>query len=78
MAAGIAILVDGIRGCRCSMQPAAKYPSLSTLVHRQPFTVLPSQERSVAIPRWEQPDLGVKMAKKPAPAVSQSPGVPSE
>jgi len=32
----------------------------------------------VAIPRWEQPDLGTKMAKNPAPAVSQSPGVPSE
>ncbi len=32
-----------------------------------------NQERPVAIPRWEQPDLGMKMAENPAPEALQRP-----
>jgi hypothetical protein len=37
-----------------------------------------NQERPVAIPRWEQPDLGMKMAENEAPPASQVPEVPAE
>jgi hypothetical protein len=37
-----------------------------------------NQERPVAIPRWEQPDLGMKMADNEAPPASQVPEVPAE
>ena len=45
---------------------------------RAPAEGLLNQERPVAIPRWEQPDLGMKIAENEAPPASQVPEVPAE
>jgi hypothetical protein len=45
---------------------------------RTPADGLLNQERLVTIPRWEQPDLGMKMAENEAPPASQVPEVPAE
>ena len=45
---------------------------------RAPAEGLLNQERLATIPRWEQPDLGMKMADNEAPVASQVPGVPAE
>jgi hypothetical protein len=43
-----------------------------------PADELLNQERLATIPRWEQPDLGMKMAENEAPPASQAPEVPAE
>jgi hypothetical protein len=45
---------------------------------RTPAEGLLNQERLATIPRWEQPDLGMKMADNEAPPASQVPEVPAE
>ena len=45
---------------------------------RTPADGLLNQERLATIPRWEQPDLGMKMAENEAPPASQVPEVPAE
>jgi hypothetical protein len=45
---------------------------------RPPADGLLNQERLATIPRWEQPDLGMKMADNEAPAASQVPEAPAE
>jgi hypothetical protein len=45
---------------------------------RTPADELLNQERLSTIPRWEQPDLGMKMADNEAPPASQVPEVPAE
>jgi hypothetical protein len=45
---------------------------------RDPAEGLLNQERLATIPRWEQPDLGMKMAENEAPPASQAPEVPAE
>jgi len=45
---------------------------------RTPAEGLLNQERLATIPRWEQPDLGMKMADNEAPPASQVPEAPAE
>jgi hypothetical protein len=45
---------------------------------RDPAEGLLNQERLATIPRWEQPDLGMKMAENEAPPASQAPEAPAE
>jgi hypothetical protein len=45
---------------------------------RTPADGLLNQERLATIPRWEQPDLGMKMAENEATPASQVPEVPAE
>ena len=45
---------------------------------RTPADGLLNQERLATIPRWEQPDLAMKMADNKAPPASQVPEVPAE
>jgi hypothetical protein len=45
---------------------------------RTPAEGLLNQERLATIPRWEQPDLGMKMADNEAPPASQAPEAPGE
>jgi hypothetical protein len=56
--------------------PSAKPPPPRRRGATPPADGLLNQERLATIPRWEQPDLGMKMAENEAPPASQAPEAP--